>query len=214
MQPRKSYGQFCGLARALDRIGDRWSLLVVRELLLGARTFGELEDRLPGISSATLTRRLADLVHDGLVVRSDAPRRSKAVDYRLSDAGRSLEPVVLELIKWGGRWMVDGPGDDRADPAWSPLALRALLDGRPAAIEGVVHLDVSGCDVTIVSRSGNRSVLAGTHERADATSGIAFPLALAVAAGEMSLAETGARIGGRTRVAAALLERGASPHGC
>jgi DNA-binding HxlR family transcriptional regulator len=210
---RKSYGQFCGLARALDRIGDRWTLLIVRELLLGARSFRELADALSGISSAVLTRRLVDLVSDGLVERSAAPRRSKAVEYRLTDAGRELEPVVLGLIRWGSRWMVDGPGTDRAHPAWSPLALRALLDGRAAAVDGAVHLDVWGCDVTITSRDGRRSVAAGRHGRADAEITIDLPRALAVAAGEMRLADTDARVAGSTRVARALLQPAAQPLG-
>jgi DNA-binding HxlR family transcriptional regulator len=203
---RKSYGQFCGLARALDRIGQRWTLLIVRELLLGPRSFRDLEAGLTGISPALLSQRLVDLARDGLVARSDAPRRSKAVKYRLTDAGRELEPIALALIRWGSRWMVDGPGRDRTDPTWSPLALRALLEGMPTTVEGVVHLDVSGCDVTIAASQGRRSVLAGRHDPADADVAITLPLALAVAAGEMRLDETGAQVRGRTRVAAALLQ--------
>lgn len=203
---RKSYGQFCGLARALDRIGDRWTLLIVRELLLGPRSFRELADGLSGISSAVLTRRLVDLASDGLVERSSAPRRSKAVEYGLSEAGRDLEPAVLELIKWGSRWMRRGPGTDRADPSWSPLALRALLEDRPTTVKGVVHLNVSGCDVTIASHHGRRHVLPGRHEQADAEITIELPLALAVAAGELRLTDTNALIAGRRRIAAALLQ--------
>lgn len=211
MQERKSYGQFCGLARALDRIGDRWTLLIVRELLLGHRTFRELEGGLSGVSPALLSGRLVDLVADGLLERSDAPRRSKAVVYRITDAGRELEPVVLGLIKWGSRWMVDGPGTDRVDPAWSPLALRALLDGRPTTVEGVVHLDVGGCEVTILSRHGSRSVVAGKLDSPNAEVTIELPLALAVAAGEIRLADTSARIHGHGRIAAALLEPDTAP---
>lgn len=206
MSERKSYGQFCGLARALDRVGDRWTLLIVRELLLGPRSFRELEEGLSGISPALLTRRLADLVRDGLAERSAAPQRSKAVEYRLTDAGRALETAVLELIKWGTRWMVAGPGDDRADPTWSPLALRALLEGQPSDVDGVVHLRVSGCDVTIAAREGGRRVSAGQPDEADAEVVIEMPLALAVAAGVLPLAEAGARIEGRIRTAAALLQ--------
>jgi DNA-binding HxlR family transcriptional regulator len=209
MAERKSYGQFCGLARALDRIGQRWTLLIVRELLLAPRSFRELEAGLTGISPALLSQRLAELMDDGLVERSDAPRRSKAVEYRLTGTGRELEPVALELIRWGSRWMVDGPGADRADPTWSPLALRALLEDLPTTTDGVVHLDVSGCAVTIESEHGRRFVHAGRHHRADAEITISLPLVLAVAAGEMRLVETGAQVRGRARVAAALLQPGA-----
>lgn len=206
MPERKSYGQFCGLARAMDRIGDRWTLLIVRELLLGPKAFRELKEGLCGVSSAVLTRRIVDLVSDGLVVRSSAPKRSKAVAYGLTNAGRQLEPVVLELIKWGSRWMVAGPGTDRVDPTWSPLALRALLADQPTTVDGVVHLDVSGCEVTIESRHGRRSVLPGRHGRAHATVAIELPAALAVAAGETRLADTKARIAGHARIAAGLLQ--------
>lgn len=211
MAERKSYGQFCGLARALDRVGDRWTLLVLRELLLGPQTFRDLEARLAGISPALLTRRLADLVHDGLSERSDAPVRSKAVEYRLTDAGRELEPIVLDLIRWGSRWMADGPGTDQADPAWSPLALRALLEGERTNVEGTVHVDVSGTEVTITARGGHRRVVAGASRRHDAAVTTTLPLALAVASGQLSLAETDARVEGSTRTAAALLQPATSP---
>jgi DNA-binding HxlR family transcriptional regulator len=107
---RKSYGQFCGLARSLDHVGDRWTLLIVRELLLGDRSFRELEEALPGISPSLLAQRLTVLTGDGVIARNDAPPRSKRVDYRLTDVGRALEPVIAELIRWGTRWMLTGPG--------------------------------------------------------------------------------------------------------
>ena len=132
MSERKSYRQFCGLARSLDRVGDRWTLLIVRELLLDDRTFRDLQASLDGISPTVLTQRLTELADDGLVARNEAPRRSKNVTYRLTDGGRALEPAILELIRWGSRWMLQGPGDDRTDPRWAPLALRALLDGHPS----------------------------------------------------------------------------------
>lgn len=201
---RKSYGQFCGLARSLDRVGDRWTLLVVRELLLGERSFRELEEGLSGVSPSLLTARLAELAEDGLLVRNDAPRRSKSVKYRLTDAGRALEPVILELIRWGGRWMVRGPGDDRVDPTWAPLALRALLDGQPAR-RGGVHLDVDGVEVTVDSVAGRRRVAAGHRGRADAAVAAPLPVVLAVAAQAMALEDSGAAVSGNAAVARDLL---------
>lgn len=206
MPQRKSYGQFCALARSLDHIGDRWTLLVVRELLLGPQTFRDLQATLAGISPALLSDRLSGLVEDDLVERSPAPVRSKAVEYRLNAAGRALEPVVLELIKWGTRWMVQGPGTDRAEPAWAPLALRALLADQSASTDGTVHLDVSGCPVTIAARDGGRSVVGGHHGRADAALALDLATALAVASGEVRLTDVGAAVAGRRRTAAALLQ--------
>lgn len=197
---RKSYGQFCGLARALDRVGDRWSLLIVRELLLGDRSFRELEGALPGLSPSLLTKRLQELADDGLVVRNEAPRRSKTVEYRLTDTGRSLEVVILELIRWGTRWMSSGPGDDRVDAGWAPLALRAVLEDRPAR-RGRVHLDVDGVPLTISSAAGRRKVAAGHQGRPDATIAAPLPVLLAVAAQFVPLRGSGATVTGDAAVA-------------
>jgi DNA-binding HxlR family transcriptional regulator len=179
---RKTYGQFCALARSLDRVGDRWTLLVVRELLLGPATFHSLESALAGISPNLLADRLRGLVADGLATRSPAPVRSKRVVYSLTQHGARLEPAIVELIRWGSQYMASGVGGDRVDPRWATLALRALLDGpatRPGP--GTVHLDVSGQPITITSDGHTRHVIAGHHGRADATLAATMPDLLAVA---------------------------------
>jgi DNA-binding HxlR family transcriptional regulator len=201
---RKSYGQFCGLARALDRVGDRWTLLILRELTLGSRSFHELEHHLPGISPSLLASRVATLVGDGLVIRNDAPRRSKAVQYSLSPAGEALEPALLELIKWGTRWMMDGPGDDFSDPRWAPLALRALLEGG-AAQHGRLHIDVEGVAVTVRARRGRKEVLTGHTGSADSRVSGPLPVILGVASGALPFNRADARVDGDRAVAAALL---------
>lgn len=204
MTERKSYSQFCGLARSLDRVGDRWSLLIVRELMLGDRTFRELQTALRGISPSLLTKRLNDLVGDGLLVRNQAPRRSKSVEYRLAETGRSLEPVILELIRWGSRWMAQGPGDDHVDPKWAPLALRALLEGESSR-QGVVHLDIDGVDVTIEGSAGRRHVDSGHRGRPDATVTAPLPAVLAIAADAEKLQDSGAAVSGDAVIASELL---------
>lgn len=204
MTARKSYGQFCGLARSLDRIGDRWTLLIVRELLLGDRTFRELQDALPGLSPSLLTSRLRELADEGLLVRSDAPRRSKKVAYGLTEAGRSLEMVVVELIRWGTRWMLSGPGDDVVDARWAPLALRALLEDHPS-VRGRIHLDVDGIEVTITGTGRRRHVTVGHHGDADATIAAALPVILDVATGGTHLESSAATIAGDAALARELL---------
>lgn len=174
------------LARGLDVVGDRWTLLVVRELLLGARSFRELQDGLAGISPNLLTDRLQVLQEAGLVARNNAPARSKAVVYTLTDVGASLKDVVFELIRWGARWMATGPGTDRVEPQWSVLALRALLEARISgdnSRQGVVHVDVEGIPVTIELRDGMRGVCPGHSGVADATVTGRMPDLLAVASG-------------------------------
>jgi DNA-binding HxlR family transcriptional regulator len=201
---RKSYGQFCGLARSLDRVGDRWTLLIVRELLLGDRTFRDLQAALDGISPSVLTERLTQLVDDALVVRNEAPRRSKSVMYGLTDWGRALEPAIIELIRWGSRWMLQGPGDDRTDPRWAPLALRALLEGRPSR-RGRIHLDVEGVEVTVAGSSRQRRVSAGLQGTPDATVAAPLPVLLAIAADVTTLQAAGAEVSGDSGIAGALL---------
>ena len=211
MGQRKSYGQFCALARALDRVGDRWTLLVIRELLLGPRTFRQLHSALDGISPTLLIARLGALVDDGLVQRNDAPARSKSVSYRRTEAGAELEPAILELIRWGARWMISGPRGDRVEPAWAALALRALLDGTPSGTRArrVVHLDVGGVWLT-VRVEDQRTVIAGRHGRADATIAAAMPELLALASGYRGPADLSLRVDGdASLVEVALVPRGA-----
>ena len=196
MPDRKNYGQFCALARSLDRVGDRWTLLVVRELLLGPRSYAGLVTALPGIGTNLLVDRLRRLEADGLVRRNDAPSRSKAVTYALTPAGAALETAVLELIRWGARWMLTGPGDDAVRPEWGVLALRALLGGPVGAPSYAVHIDLGEASLTVRAEAGTRTVLPGRPADADATVTAALPDLLAVAAGARPLAETGASIDG------------------
>lgn len=211
MAERKSYEQFCGLARSLDRVGDRWTLLIVRELLLGDRSFRQLQAALSGISPSLLTKRLTELANDGLVVRNVAPQRSKSVEYHLTDAGRSLEPVIIELIRWGTRWMLHGRGDDHVDARWAPLALRALLEGQPSR-QGRVHLDVDGVEVTITGSGGRRRVTPGHRGKPDATVAGPLPVILAIAADATVLQDSGAAVSGDAVLARELLtSRGERP---
>lgn len=198
MTNRKSYGQFCGLARALDHIGDRWTLLIVRELLIGPRTFRELQAALNGVSPNLLVERLGLLVKDGIVERNEAPPRSPAVSFSLSETGAALESVVLELIRWGARWMVSGPGSDRVDARWSVLALRALLgeSRAPGLEDGCIHLDVDGDGVTVEIRDNVRHIKLGLAGEPNATCSISMPSLLAVASGMRRLTDVTADIRG------------------
>lgn len=115
------YGQFCAVARALDVLGERWSLLIVRELLLGSTTFGEIQRGLPRIPPATLAKRLRALDEHGVVERSTA-------GYHLTEAGRELMPVLTELARWAsgpGRLPV---GDEQLDTALLTWELQRRID--------------------------------------------------------------------------------------
>lgn len=129
---KRSYKQNCALARAADAIGERWTLLLVRDLLVGPRRFNELLASLRGIGSNLLARRLKDLEAAGLVSRQDDGSRA----YSLTERGKALEPAVLALIRWG---LLHGPenrdGDYHQDD-WDLLALKAAF--QPDRAQGLV----------------------------------------------------------------------------
>ena len=126
----RSYDDPCGVARALDAVGERWALLVVRDLLLGPKRFTDLAAGLPGMSQNVLTQRLRELEEHGLVGRRVLGPPSGARVYELTDAGYELEDVVLALARWGSR----GPLVDRATLTADALALalRTTFDASAA----------------------------------------------------------------------------------
>ena len=99
----RSYGDPCGVARGLDVIGERWALLVVRDLLLGPKRFNDLHAGLPGVSPNVLAQRLRDLTEHGVVLRRDLPPPARVRLYELTDWGRALEPLLLHLGRWGSQ---------------------------------------------------------------------------------------------------------------
>src|SRR3954466_9029782 len=102
MTKRRSYDQFCSVARALDRVGERWTLLIVRNLLLGPRRYSDLLRELPGITTNLLAKRLQELESLGILERVSLPPPAATEAYALTLQGEALEPVVMELGRWGG----------------------------------------------------------------------------------------------------------------
>ena len=103
------YGQYCPISRALEVLGERWSLLIVRDLLVGTTRFNDLARGLPGLSRSLLSRRLRQLEAAGIVERLDG-------DYLLTEAGRELRPIVFGLGEWGARWAFADPEPSELDP--------------------------------------------------------------------------------------------------
>lgn len=128
------YGQFCPVAKAMELLDERWTLLVVRELLLGSRHFNALRRGVPRMSPALLSKRLQTLVRAGVVERWEDGNR---VTYQLSESGRELEPIVEALGRWGIRWIPE-LGDADLDPhllLWDihrNVDREAVPDGRTA----------------------------------------------------------------------------------
>src|SRR5687768_8362111 len=126
--PEHRYHQHCALARALDVAGDRWTLLIVRELVPGPRRFTDLLDGLPGVSRNLLTERLRALERDGIVTRRELPPPAARQVYDLTDDGRDLAAAIGPLIAWGAQRMSDREPTDSFHPRWAAVAMSVLAD--------------------------------------------------------------------------------------
>ncbi|MFQ5570895.1 MAG: winged helix-turn-helix transcriptional regulator [Rhodothermales bacterium] len=124
---KRSYGQYCGVAHALDLIGERWSLLLIRELLTGPKRYKDLLKRLPGIGTNLLAKRLKFLDENGLVERRTLPPPASTEAYTLTALGQGLEPVLIALAQWGYQ-TIPPPSDETIHFAsWSVLAMKAVF---------------------------------------------------------------------------------------
>jgi len=139
---RRNYGQACSLAGALDRIGERWSLLIVRELLLGPLRFSELDRAVGGAPTDVLTRRLRDLEDEGIVRRRELDSPASGVVYELTELGQGLERPILELARWGLNFFRMDEVEE-IEASWLPNSLRVVLRPPPDA-EMTVQLRSGG----------------------------------------------------------------------
>ncbi len=135
MPPRRSYDQYCSAARALDTVGDRWTLLIVRELLAGPRRYTDLHADLPGVSTDVLASRLKDMERDGLATRRRLPPPGAASVYELTGRGRALLPVLQALGAWGQAELGERGPTDAIRAHWFALPLLRTLEG-----EGLVEV--------------------------------------------------------------------------
>ncbi|GAA1028143.1 winged helix-turn-helix transcriptional regulator [Virgisporangium ochraceum] len=161
MPTTRTYADSCGIGRALDVVGERWALLVVRELLLGPQRFTDLRRALPGASSNLLADRLRELHERGVVARRTLPPPGAAKVYELTDWGRELEPIVLALGAWGLR--VPAPEPSTLSATSILIYLRGSLD--PGHRTFRVELDDRVW--TVSSRDGETVVTQGQPEHAD-----------------------------------------------
>lgn len=142
MGTKRSYGEACRFAYALDLVGERWALLVVRELLLGPKRFTDLREGLPHASSNVLSERLRDLETAGVVRRRKLPPPFAAQVYELTEWGEELEPIVTQLGAWGARSPVP-PESREIGPDSIVLALRSLFDPDAAGeLEATYELSI------------------------------------------------------------------------
>jgi DNA-binding HxlR family transcriptional regulator len=160
----RSYGDQCGVARSLDVIGERWALLIVRELLLGPKRFNDLLAGLPGASPNVISQRLRELTGSGVVRHRDLGPPARVGVYELTGWGRELEPVIVHLGQWGTRAPLP------EDAGWSLdsllIALQAAAD--PAACSGRYELRVDTDVFTVDGTSGAVRARRGTADHPDA----------------------------------------------
>lgn len=167
----RSYGQYCSIARALDVVGDRWTLLVVRELLLrGPSRFTDLKHGLPGIAANLLSARLKELAEAGIVRHEYAPPPVATQLYELTDDGLALEPVLKSLAHWGLRHMTDEHPGDAFHATWLAYAPSWLtVDADPGGPAGVIQLDADGERAVIELGDGEVRTRVGDAEDPDLT---------------------------------------------
>jgi DNA-binding HxlR family transcriptional regulator len=196
----KSYGQFCAVARALDLLGERWTLLIVRELLCGSRRFSDVRRGVPRVSRTMLSARLRELVDAGVIERCDG---DEGPAYELTDAGRELSAVVRELGTWGQRWLPRELSKDDldADALLWDMRRRVDLDALPVR-PVVARIELAG----VSGGAGVRFLLLRRSEVSLCSANPGFPDVLRVRAhlrtltawwrGDLSFAE--ARSAGMT----------------
>lgn len=183
----KSYEQYCGLALALDHVGDRWTLLIVRELLTGPKRFSGLQEGLPGVATNLLAGRLRGMESDGLIVRRTLPPPAGSTVYALSATGADLSAAALALIRWGGRFMRRRLPRQVFRASWLGLALEALFGGArvPKGRGFSVRIELpEGSIVVRFSSAGVRTFLDDAPETDACIRGPAM-LVLGLAAGEV-----------------------------
>ena len=159
---RRSYDQYCGLARALDVLGERWTLLIVRNLLLGPQRYSDLLRGLPGITTNLLAKRLQEMEAEGLIERGDGA--SDAAAYRLTPIGRDLEPAIHALGRWGWRRMGKPSSRDRRNIEWLLVSLRRRYRG---GVTLSVELEADGAPYHLVLRGDRAEIGRGRVPGAD-----------------------------------------------
>lgn len=205
MQAKRSYDDPCGVARALDVVGERWALLVVRELLLGPKRFAALSGGLPGISQNVLSQRLRELEAAGIVRRRALGPPASARGYELTQRGRELERVLLALGRWGSRTPVSPAAELSTDALM--LALRTTFDpGAAGSLQALAELRIGADRFRAEIGQGTFRVTRHCPERADVTLVTDAATLRSVVFGGQSLAAAvrsgGLRIDGDRRVAA------------
>jgi DNA-binding HxlR family transcriptional regulator/putative sterol carrier protein len=187
---KRSYNQYCAVARALDIVGERWTLLIVRELLMGPKRFKDLLEGLSGIGTNLLAARLKDLEGYGVVRRTALPPPAGSRVYELTELGWLLEPVIAALGRWGLGYLRTPGREDYLRPAWAMVAMRAAL--QPEVARGIretyeFHIDEEAFHLQI--KDGKVEALQGPAVDPDLVVRGGTQAFLALVAGHLESAE-------------------------
>ena len=204
----RTYGQFCGLAKALDAVGDRWSLLIVRELMLqGPCRYTDLGHGLPGIATNLLAERLRQLEEAGVVSREAAPPPVATTLFKLTARGEALLPVLRELGRWGGPLLAEAQPDESFRSYWMALPFDLYyVDPEPEGPSVRIELRTGDEPLTIHTEAGRIRAHRGGSERPDAVLTGSPKLVVGLLSGHLGLAEAG-RLGLRVDGDPAVLAR-------
>jgi DNA-binding HxlR family transcriptional regulator len=167
----RSYGEYCSIAKSLDVVGDRWTLLIVRELVeRGPCRYTDLRNGLPGIASNLLAERLRELGQSGVIAREDAPPPIATTLFRLTPRGEQLRPVLDDLARWGLPLMTEQKPSDAVRSHWLAAAIELMLtDRQPDAPPATLELQTGDQAVAIELRGGAIQTHLGAADGPDAT---------------------------------------------
>jgi DNA-binding HxlR family transcriptional regulator len=165
----RSYDEYCAIAKSLDVVGDRWTLLIVRELALrGGCRYTDLRQGLPGIATNLLADRLRELEHAGVVAREDAPPPIATTLFHLTPRGEQLRPVLDDLFRWGLPLMVEQKPDDAVRSHWLAGALEVMLsDHSPEQPPVAIEIRTGDQPITIEAADGNVRIRLSAAEHPD-----------------------------------------------
>lgn len=166
----RSYDEYCSIAKSLDLVGDRWTLLVVRELSLrGPSRYTDLRNGLPGVATNLLADRLRDLEAAGLVAREEAQPPIATTLFRLTERGAGLKPVLDELMRWGLPLMVEQRDEDAVRGHWLAGALEVMLgDRRPGGDPVTLELRLGDGPIVLTAGDGEVKLTLGAASAPDA----------------------------------------------
>ena len=209
----RSYHEYCSVARALDVVGERWTLLIVRELMTrGACRYTDLRAGLPGIATNLLATRLRELEGAGVVERSEAPPPVATTLFRLTPRGLALGPVLEELGRWGVPLMREADDEDAFRAQWLKLPVRMFLsDSSPGEPPATIQIRAGSESAVIEVAKGAVSMRLGTEPSPDASLAGPPRLVIAVLSGRLSpeaAEEQGLRREGSSSVLARVLPSG------